>query len=51
MKRSKWSGRPVPGEYADYAQADIDKVHGDDAVAVLAALADETLTFLRGLPE
>jgi len=45
------SGRPVPGEYADYAQADIDKVNGDDAVAVLAVLAEETLVFLRGLPE
>jgi hypothetical protein len=26
------SGRPEPGEYADYAQADIDMVEGDDAV-------------------
>jgi hypothetical protein len=45
------SGRPAPGEYADYAQADIDKVNGDDAVAVLETLAEETLAFLRGLPE
>ncbi|MGE5243777.1 MAG: DinB family protein [Betaproteobacteria bacterium] len=45
------SGRPVPGEYADYAQADIDQVKGDDAVAVLEALAGETLAFLRALPE
>jgi hypothetical protein len=45
------SGRPVSGEYADYAQADIDKVNGDDAVAVLETLGEETLTFLRGLSE
>jgi hypothetical protein len=45
------SGRPVPGEYADYAQADIDKVNGDDAVSVLEALAEETVAFLRELPE
>lgn len=45
------SGRPVPGEYAAYAQADIDQVNGDDAVAILEALAEETLTLLRGLSE
>jgi DinB family protein len=48
---AKRSGRPVPGEYADYAQTDIDKVNGDDAVAVLETLAGETLDFLRALPE
>jgi uncharacterized damage-inducible protein DinB len=31
------SGRPEPGEYAGYAQADIDAVRGEDAVAVLQA--------------
>jgi hypothetical protein len=45
------SGRPLPGEYADYAQADIEKVKGDDAAAVLATLGEETLAFLRSLPE
>jgi hypothetical protein len=45
------SGRPARGEYADYAQADIDMVNGDDAVAALETLAEETLAFLRGLPE
>src|SRR5512144_124810 len=45
------SGRPARGEYGDYAQADIDRVEGDDAVAVLERLAAETLAFLRGLPE
>ncbi len=45
------SGRPAPGEYADYAQADFDHVEGDDAVAVLAAVADETLEMLEPLAE
>jgi hypothetical protein len=31
------SGRPLPGEYADYAQPDIDFVEGDDIVATLGA--------------
>ncbi len=44
------SGRPLPGEYADYAQSDIDQVDGDDAVSVLSALAEKTLAFLGGLP-
>jgi hypothetical protein len=44
------SGRPLPGEYADYAQADIDAVQGDDALAVLERLADDTLAFLHTLP-
>jgi hypothetical protein len=45
------SGRPVPGEYAPYAQADIDLVEGSDAVIVLERIADQTLTFLHSLPE
>ena len=45
------SGRPRPGEFAPYAQADIDLVHGSDAVAMLRRLADETPSFLRSLPE
>ncbi|MGE0040399.1 MAG: NAD(P)H-dependent oxidoreductase [Vicinamibacterales bacterium] len=45
------SGRPEPGEYADYAQTDIDYVHGTDAVVVLEALAAATLRLLRSLPE
>lgn len=44
------SRRPLPGEYADYAQADIDAVQGDDALAVLERLADEMLSVLRTLP-
>ena len=45
------SGRPFPGEYAPYAQADIDAVVGTDAATVLVALAVETQTFLRSLDE
>ena len=45
------SGRPLPGEYAAYAQADIDAVAGIDAAAVLAALAVETHGFLASLTE
>jgi hypothetical protein len=45
------SGRPLPGEYAAYAQPDIDQVAGDDAVAALESLSGETLAFLQWLPE
>ena len=45
------SGRPLPGEYAAYAQADIDAVVGTDAADVLAALAVETITLFESLPE
>jgi hypothetical protein len=45
------SGRPLPGEYAAYAEPDIDAVPGTDAVAVLTALAEQTLAVLRPLPE
>lgn len=38
------TGRPQPGEYADYAAADIAAVPGDDAVEALARLAQETRT-------
>jgi hypothetical protein len=36
------SGRPAAGEFADYAQADIDYVDGDDAVAALTRQQRET---------
>lgn len=45
------SGRPLPGEYAEYAGPDIDQVTGDDAVEVLGALADDTLALLTPLDE
>ena len=37
------SGRPQPGEYAAYAQADIDFVQGDDIVQTLASQLEETI--------
>lgn len=37
------SGRPQPGEYAAYAQADIDFVSGNDIVHTLAAQVEETI--------
>jgi uncharacterized damage-inducible protein DinB len=37
------SGRPEPGEYAAYAQADIDFVQGDDIVLTLGAQLDQTI--------
>jgi len=43
------SGRPEPGEYADYAAADIAAVPGDDAVEALARLEHETRTAFRSL--
>jgi hypothetical protein len=45
------SGRPAPGEYAPYAEADIARVEGSDAMAVLEALARHTLGLLNSLPE
>lgn len=41
------TGRPVTGEYADYASADIAAVPGDDAIDVLAQLAEQTPDFFR----
>ena len=35
MLANRSSGRPLKGEFADYGQADIDLVEGDDAVAAL----------------
>ncbi|HET9514192.1 MAG TPA: DinB family protein [Gemmatimonadales bacterium] len=43
------TGRPLPGEYAAYAQSDIDAVGGTDAVTVLEELARETHQFLTGM--
>jgi hypothetical protein len=45
------TGRPLPGEYAPYAQADIDAVAGTDAVTALAALAGDTPGALASLSE
>ena len=44
-------GRPLPGEFAAYAQEDIDRVEGDDAVAALAAQQEAVLALLAPLSE
>lgn len=45
------TGRPTPGEYADYARADIAAVPGDDAIDALTQLAEQTPEFFRALAE
>jgi DinB superfamily len=45
------SGRPLQGEFAPYAKADIDQVAGDDAVEALAAQERSTLDLLGPLNE
>jgi uncharacterized damage-inducible protein DinB len=45
------SGRPERGEYADYAQADIDWVAGDDIGAILGGQLVETLALLSTLDD
>ena len=45
------TGRPEPGEYADYASTDIASVPGDDAIEVLARLQEQTTTLFRALGE
>ena len=45
------SGRPLPGEYADYAQADLDVVAGDDAVEVLRRQQVATVALFSALDE
>jgi uncharacterized damage-inducible protein DinB len=41
------SGRPVPGEYADYAQPDIELVVGDDACEALLRQQEATVSLFR----
>lgn len=45
------SGRPLDGEYASYAKADIDYVAGDDAVAALEAQGREVAGLIASLDE
>ena len=45
------SGRPLPGEFADYAQADIDRVVGEDIVSILAAQSSATELLLGDIPD
>lgn len=44
-------GRPEPGEYADYARPDIDRVTGDDIVLALQAQMQRTLGLLTPIDE
>ena len=41
------TGRPKPGEDADYVSADIAAVPGDDAIEALAQLAEQAPAFFR----
>jgi len=45
------SGRPQPGEFADYAKREIEAVLGDDVVEALAAQIEETLALLTPVDE
>ena len=45
------SGRAQPGEFAAYAQADIDFVVGDDIVRILGRQVEDTLSLLRRVDE
>ena len=45
------SGRPRPGEYAAYQEADIELVPGNSVVAALEATAQQTLELMGGLDE
>jgi len=48
---SRSTGRPLAGEYAEYARPDIDRVPGDDAVEALRVVAGETLDLLAPIDE
>lgn len=50
-ERPRPLGRPAATEAASYYFTYIDKVPGDDAVAVLKTQLDETLAFLRGISD
>ena len=45
------TGRPEPGEYAQYAMADIAAVPGDDAIEALVWLNEQTPASFRALAE
>lgn len=45
------TGRPLAGEYAAYADVDIARVAGDDAVAALTAQRDEVLRLFAPLTD
>lgn len=45
------SGRPEPGEFAEYARDDIELVHGEDAVEALLRQRHETVTLFERFGE
>jgi hypothetical protein len=45
------TGRPHPGEYGDYAHADIEAVEGSDALAALIRQREQTLALFRQFGE
>ncbi|NNG16647.1 MAG: DinB family protein [Gemmatimonadales bacterium] len=45
------SGRPLAGEFAEYAEADIGAVEGNDAVAALERQGNEIVELLRPLTD
>jgi uncharacterized protein (TIGR03083 family) len=45
------TGRPLAGEFAEYARPDIARVAGDDAIDALARQRDEVLALLEPLGE
>ncbi len=45
------SGRPLAGEFAEYAKADIDRVEGNDAVAALERQGQEVVELLQPLTD
>ncbi|MCG8455967.1 MAG: hypothetical protein MI919_06755, partial [Holophagales bacterium] len=45
------TGRPLAGEYADYAREDIEYVDGDDGIAVLEEVRDATLELFGSLDD
>ena len=45
------SGRPQPGEYAAYAQADIDFVQGDNIVRTLAVQVEDTIASFAAIED
>lgn len=51
MTRRAPTGRPEPGEFADYAAPDIARVAGDDAIAALEVQRDDVIGLFDGLTD
>ena len=50
-ERSRRTGRPAAGEYAAYAEADLARVAGDDAISALVAQRDDVLRLFAPLTD